>query len=573
VAEPVRPGQHKRLPNVVVGLIAVIVILIASVLAFTKKLPWGDGYEVHAVFTTAQNIRPSSPVRIAGVNVGEVTEVRALRSGDDNLAAALGEDAAQAAAVSDSDGQQAAVVTMQIEDEGRPIKEDATFQLRPRLFLEGNLFVDTRPGSPAAPEAPDGHTFPLDQTSVSVQLDQVLTTLQSDVREDLQVFLDEFGAALMDHGGAEGFQELYRSSPGAYKSTAQVNEALLGNEPHDLSGFIRNFDRVANGLSRNEEQLRDLVTNFRIFAGSFAAESAALERGIRALPGVLRAAGPAFRNLNASFPPLRAFAREALPGVRSSAPTLDAAIPFIRQVRKLASRRELRGLAADLRPTIPRLAKLARRTIPFLDQSRALSSCFNEVVIPWSNDQISVSGGEYPHPPQGPVYKETGYGLVGIAGESRSGDANGQYIRVLGGGGTNTVSAGPNSSGEQAFGVTPFDIQGSAPNISDSRKTPLEPTDPCERQEPPDLASSMGPAPEQQASGGDPGNQPVPIAQANETYLEWADGITRAAELYQQGDDKQGRSAQRSTSREYGNFLEQEWPELQRRISGLGGGQ
>ena len=37
------------------------------------------------------------------------------------------------------------------------------------------------------------------------------------------------------------------------------------------------------------------------------------------------------------------------------------------------------------------------------------------------------------------VYQETAYGLAGIGGESRSGDANGQYIRVIGGGGTNTV--------------------------------------------------------------------------------------------------------------------------------------
>ena len=35
--------------------------------------------------------------------------------------------------------------------------------------------------------------------------------------------------------------------------------------------------------------------------------------------------------------------------------------------------------------------------------------------------------------------EETAYGLVGIGSESRSGDANGQYIRVEAGGGANTV--------------------------------------------------------------------------------------------------------------------------------------
>ena len=48
---------------------------------------------------------------------------------------------------------------MEISDEGLPIHQDATMSLRPRLFLEGNLFVDLRPGTPAAPDAPDGFVF------------------------------------------------------------------------------------------------------------------------------------------------------------------------------------------------------------------------------------------------------------------------------------------------------------------------------------------------------------------------------------------------------------------------------
>jgi phospholipid/cholesterol/gamma-HCH transport system substrate-binding protein len=563
----VRRRRHRRVPNVVIGAIAVFVIVIAGVFAFTKKVPWADGYEVHATFTTAQNIRPSSPVRIAGVNVGEVTDVRPLSSGDDELAAALGEDAAQSAAVSESEGQQAAVVTMEIAEEARPIKEDATFQLRPRLFLEGNLFVDMTPGSPGAPEVSDGHTFPLEQSSVSVQLDQVLGTFQSNVREDLQVFLDEFGSALTDHGGAEGLQELYRSSAGSFKSTSLVNQALLGTEPHDLSGFIRNLDRVAIGLSRNEEQLKDLVTNFRIFAGSFAAEDAALERGIRTLPEVLDAAEPAFENLNAAFPPLRAFAREALPGVRSTSPTLDAATPFIHQVRKLASKRELRGLTRDLRPAVPRLAKLTRRTLPFLDQSRALASCFNEVVIPWSHDEISASGA-YSHPAVGTVAEETAYGLEGIASESRSGDANGQYIRTAAGGAGNTVvTPAPPGEADDFVGVVPFDIQGSAPKITDSAKTPFRPRSPCERQEPPDLGALLGPAPEQsEVSAASPPEVGGPIADLTDrvqNVLEPFDDSTGARIVQGQLDDK--------VRKPWLRFLEEDFPRYRREIKALGG--
>ena len=503
-----RTGQKKRLPNHVVGLIALVIIAIGFTLAFTKKLPWADGYEVQAVFTTAQNIRVDSPVRIAGVEVGKVTSVEPLAAGDDTATTPDEGDApVEGTTAGEPSGQQAALVTMEIKEAGRPIKTDATMQLRPRLFLEGNLFVDLKPGSPGAEEAPDGYTMPIEQTSVSVQLDQVLTTLQSDVRTDLQVFLEEFGSALTDHGGAEGFQEIYRTSPGAFKFTSQVNEAFLGTEPHDLSGVIRNFDKVARALVRNEEQLKDLITNFRVFAGSFAAEDAALEQAIVELPRVLEVAQPAFDNLNAAFPPLRAFAREALPGVRSTPETLDAATPFIHQVRLLVSKAELRGLVKELRPTIPRLAKLSKRTIPFLEQARALASCFNNVIIPWSNDSIDGGAG-YPFPAVGPVYKETGYGLAGIAGESRSGDANGQFIRVQGAGGLNTVSLPATNTSPPQVGVLQQQLLGQMPAIESSAKTPFRPKQPCENQDPPDLSAGPPGAPPANQSTVSPASVP-----------------------------------------------------------------
>ena len=280
----------------------------------------------------------------------------------------------------------ATVVTMELEESALPLHTDATMKLRPRLFLEGNLFVDLQPGSPNAPEADDGHIFPAGQTAVAVQLDQVLTTLQSDVRTNLQVLLDQFGNALDKYGGSEGLRELFRSSPGAFRYTSQVNEALLGQEAHDLSDLIVNLDSTVEALGRNEGALQDLVTNLRIVLGSFAAESDALERGIAELPRVLEEGGPALASLNRAFPAVRAFAREALPGVRSTPATLDAATPFLRQLRGLVSENELRGLVADLRPAIPDLAPLTRRTIPLLNEFRPLASCVNEVLVPWSQD-------------------------------------------------------------------------------------------------------------------------------------------------------------------------------------------
>ena len=72
----------------------------------------------------------------------------------------------------------------------------------------------------------------------------MLTTLQAPVRQDLQIFLKEFGGALAKYGGAEGFRESFRTSPAAYQYTSQVNQALLGTQPGDLAGFISNLDIV-----------------------------------------------------------------------------------------------------------------------------------------------------------------------------------------------------------------------------------------------------------------------------------------------------------------------------------------
>jgi hypothetical protein len=453
---------------------------------------------------------------------------------------------------------------MEIDDAGLPIHQDATLELRPRLFLEGNLFVDLKPGSPGAPEAEDGYTVPINQTSVSVQLFDVIGTLQSGVRQDLRVFLNEFGAALVDHGGDRGLRRLYRSSGGAFRYTSQVNEALLGQRRGDLSGVVRNLGRVSGALVRNEEQLQDLVTNLRVVTGSFAAEDAALERAVAELPRTLRAGRPAFANLNAAFPPLRSFAREALPGVRSLAPTVTAATPFAHQLSRLSSRRELRGLAADLRPTVPRLASLSRSGARFLEQGRALASCFNSVVIPWSNDAVDGGAG-YPHPPVGPIYKELGYGLVGLAGESRSGDANGQYIRVNVGGGANTVSFDPEGAAESLFGLTPFPLLGAMPALDSSRKTPFRPGRPCENQEPPDLAAIAGSPPQQSTAGGSTA-APAPIRAmtrelgsiVDEIAEDHADGVPR-------------RRLQSRFEEAYARFLNRDFPRHRSRIRALGG--
>ena len=68
-----------------VGLIALIVIVFATFEGFTRYNPFRSPYELKATFKSANNIQPKSPVRIAGVTVGTVKEVKALGGGKGDL--------------------------------------------------------------------------------------------------------------------------------------------------------------------------------------------------------------------------------------------------------------------------------------------------------------------------------------------------------------------------------------------------------------------------------------------------------------------------------------------------------
>jgi hypothetical protein len=98
------------------------------------------------------------------------------------------------------------------------------------------------------------------------------------------------------------------------------------------------------------------------------------------------------------------------------------------------------------------------------------------------------------------VYYEAPKPLVGLTGESRTGDANGIYFRVLGGGGANTYGF-QSLAANPSVGTTNTPIEGLEPlkPVDSSGKTvrpPIRPHVPCETQSRPDLHTpSAGPPP------------------------------------------------------------------------------
>ena len=423
------------------GLIGIAVIVIALYMAFVHKYPWQNPYELKAVFANANNLALNSPVREAGVTVGKVTSVER------------------------KPGSSASVVTMAMNDEGLPIHRDATAKIRPRIFLEGNFFVDLQPGSPSSPTISSNDEIPMSQTYSPVQLDQVLSVLQGSARQNAQTLIQGYGNALNgkpkpgedatadpDVKGMTAAQALNKSldyAVPALRDLSIVNEAFLGEQPHDLSKLISATGDVTGELAKHEASLQNLVSNFNTTVAALASQAGNLQTTIRVLPGTLQNADSALLHLNNSFPPLRAFSKEILPGVRETPATVNASFPWIAQTRKLMSPAELQGLVKDLRPTVFNLAKSTDESVKLFPQVDLVSKCFTNVVLPTGDIKVQ----DPPLTTNIQNYKEFWQALVGLSGESQNFDGNGQYTRFQTGGGTHFVSTG------QALGGTSDSVQ------------------------------------------------------------------------------------------------------------------
>src|SRR3954470_25049120 len=233
-----RRNQKRGLSFFQVGLIAIVLAIAVTYFGFTKSVPFRHHYTVSAMFKTSNNLKPGSAVRIAGVNVGKLTKVSLLHPGEDA----------------------AARVDMRIQKTALPLHSDATFKIRPRIFLEGNFFVDIDRGTPSAPTTGDGHIFPVQAGTAPVQLDQITTSLNSYTRRDLQKLLRELSSGL-NHGGATGYNRSIKYWEPAYKNGAMVSDATPGKQEPDPSGYNRSAGPVADALARSPTQLQSLVAD------------------------------------------------------------------------------------------------------------------------------------------------------------------------------------------------------------------------------------------------------------------------------------------------------------------------
>jgi phospholipid/cholesterol/gamma-HCH transport system substrate-binding protein len=480
------------------GVIALVVILIGTFFAFSKDIPFTHTYKIQAVFKNSNLVVPRVPVRIAGIDVGKVVEVERYKDTD------------------------MSVITMEITDAGRPVGVDSTMKIRQRLFLEGNFFIDLKPGTPGAEELPDGGMIPVTQTSVPVQLDQLLTTLQSDTRRGLQDTVIGFGEAIDSEPsaaddadqdpdvqgltGAQALNKAFETAVPALKGSSIAAESLQGTEPRDLSQLVKGIAGTSRGLARDESALIELFPVFNTAMAAFASRAPQLEETVRLLAPTSANLRKGLGSIDAALPPTAEFSRAILPGVRETPPTTVAAGPWLDQAIPFFGPDELQALLKDLSPATRDLAAVTHGQRDWVPKADAFNRCITEVLIPTGN--IKVDDGEFSSNVEN--YKEFWYSATAQAGEGAGFDGNGPFLRVSAPGGSRPIT-----SGKTNYQLEALHANATLPLLRTSPAYPnklpeLRRDVPCYKNPVPDVngPSSVGPADGSRANAAAPSVPP-----------------------------------------------------------------
>jgi phospholipid/cholesterol/gamma-HCH transport system substrate-binding protein len=311
-----------------------------------------DFVDYKAQFSTAQSVTPGQgqTVQVAGVDVGDITKVELV------------------------DGR--AVVTMKIRRKYTPIYRNATALLRPKTGLN-DMVLELDPGTRNAGPAPKGYAIPVDQTLPNVNFDEILSSLDGDTRDYLQLLLGGAGEGL----GGEGRQlsaSLKRFEPtGRY--LARLNGALAERE-RNIRRSIHNFSRLAVALGGKDDDLAALVDSSNRVFQAFAKQDARLRETLQELPGALDATNSAVvkadrlgKELGPTLGALRPAARALGPSLRESRPFLRETTPVIQsQLRPFA--REALPTVKALRPATNDLAQVTPKlTTTFTNLNEVLN--------------------------------------------------------------------------------------------------------------------------------------------------------------------------------------------------------
>jgi virulence factor Mce-like protein len=423
-----KTGRRRGAHPLFIAAVMIVVPVLIIYYAFEHKLPFlSSNYTDYAIVSNSVNVRPGSPVRIAGIDVGAVTGVSG--AGD------------------------ATKIAFSLNPSARPIHQDATVTVRDRLFLEGGYYLALEPGSPSAPVASEGFTIKESNTATPVQFFQILSTFDVAARASLQNLLNTTNVAFSPSAGQpesdSGAGALKQAIPAltpVLKDASLVSQSLTGTHAGDVETLLSSTSDVTSTLADHREQLADMIAKLDTVADTLAGEDDAIGRTISGVDGTLQAAPAALTALNRSLDPLDTLAGDLTPALQQSPQLVDALTNEIVAVNNVVKPGARTKLVSSLHTLLAAFPASATKLAELFPPVQAAAECLADKVTPLLEEDVqdgNLSTDE-------PVWKDLVHMLPSLAAASGNFDANGPYLRALVGLGSDSV---------------PSDLLGSIPGV------------------------------------------------------------------------------------------------------------
>jgi virulence factor Mce-like protein len=441
-----KAGRKKGLPALWVALIVIAIPVLITYYAFNRSIPFTSSYTDHAIVGNSVNVRGGDPVRIAGINVGQVTAVEPYGNGTK--------------------------ISFSLNDNGLPIHTDARLAIRDRLFLEGGYYLDLSPGSPSAPIAPEGYTIQKANTTFPVQFYQLLSTFDIAARASLEDLLNTFNEGFsprpgqaLPNSGAGGLKRAIPQLTPVLLDTAWIARALRGTQYGDVQRLLTSSSVVTSTLAGSSSQLVDLVSGLNKTSSALAASDGALSQSIVELDKTLQVAPAALTAIDHSLPPLANLATALTPSLKASPPLLRALTTDINQIAPFITPAARPDLITSLNATLVQFPTILTQLASVFPAIQPVTDCLRTHVVPLLSAKVqdgSLSTNE-------PTWEDFVHGLALLSGASSDFDANGPYVRALAGTGSSGLQLGTLGSlpiiGQIIGSTTPTGspIQGSTP--------------------------------------------------------------------------------------------------------------
>ncbi len=297
--------------------LSVFGLLIFFWVSFGGTLPLGPkGYRFTAQFPEAALLVEEADVRLAGVNVGKVK------------AKELGP------------GGRTTVAEIEIDSRFAPIKRDTRAVLRQKSLL-GETYVELTPGTPGSKTLPDGGSLGAGQVEGTTELDEIFGVFDERTRRSFQEWLHEAGILSTGSYARDLNDSLGNAAP-FFEDGASVLRPLAEQDVA-LRRLVRDSGRVFDAISRENGQLRGLVTNGDATFSALASRDEELAQTFQILPTFLRETRSTVRRLES-------FARNTDPLVRDLRAPVDDLAPTLRDLGDLSP--DLTRLFRDIDPLV-----------------------------------------------------------------------------------------------------------------------------------------------------------------------------------------------------------------------------